>query len=78
MRMDIINMILIIVGALNMVRNIYRYFVFLRSSQDVLSSDSKRDDFWMKLAFILLVFFLIGYLFVGFFSDPDLMMACIL
>ena len=32
----------------------------------------------MNLAFILLVFFLVGYLFVGFFSDPDLMMAFIL
>lgn len=76
--MDIIILVLIIAGALNMVRNIYRYYRFLQSSQDVLSSGKKRDQFWMNLALILLIFFLIGYLFVGFFSDPDLMMAFIL
>ena len=76
--MDIIILVLIIAGALNMVRNIYRYYRFLKTSQDVLSLGKKRDQFWMNLALILLIFFLIGYLFVGFFSDPDLMMAFIL
>lgn len=76
--MDIAILVLILFGSLNMVRNIYRYYQFLKSSQDVLSLGNKRDNFWMSLAFLLLVFFLIGYLFVGFFSDPDLMMAFIL
>ena len=76
--MDIAILVLILFGSLNMVRNIYRYYQFLKSSQDVLSSGNKRDNFWMSLALLLLVFFLIGYLFVGFFSDPDLMMAFIL
>ena len=76
--MDFLILALIIAGALNMVRNIYRFYQFIQSSQDVLSSGNKRDKFWMNLAFVLLIFFLCGYLFVDFFSDPDLMMAFIL
>ena len=76
--MDAVILTLIILGSLNMVRNIYEYYRFLRSTEDVLSSGRKRDIFWQRLALVLLVFFLIGYLFVGFFSKPDLMMALIL
>ena len=76
--MEILITLLIVVGALNMVRNIVRYHRFLVSCEDVLSSGKKSDRMWMLLAQVLLIFFLIGYLFVGFFSDPDLMMALIL
>lgn len=76
--MNIVIMGLIIAGALNMVRNIWRYAVFLRSTQDVLSSGRKRDRVWNQIALILLLFFLLGYLFVGFLSKPDLMVALIL
>jgi len=53
---------LIVIGAVLMVWNIYRFFTFIRSTQDVLSADSTRDQRWMSLAFVLLVFFLGGYL----------------
>ena len=76
--MDTVTRILIILGAVNMVGNIYRYFVFLRSSQDVLSSGRKRDIYWMRLALVLLVFFLLGYLVVGFSSKPSIMVSLIL
>ena len=76
--MDTVTRILIILGAANMVGNIYRYFVFLRSSQDVLSSGRKRDVSWMRLALVLLVFFLLGYLVVGFTSKPSIMVSLIL
>ena len=76
--MDTLVLILIILGALIMVSNIYRYCLFLKSSQDVLSSGKKRDTFWKCLALVLLIFFLLGYLSVGFFSDPDMMTALIL
>ena len=76
--MDTVTRILIIFGAVNMVGNIYRYFVFLRSSQDVLSSGRKRDVSWMRLALVLLVFFLLGYLVVGFSSKPSVMVSLIL
>lgn len=69
---------LIVVGAVLMVWNIYRFFTFIRSTHDVLSADSTRDQRWMSLAFILLVFFLGGYLYVGIFAHPDLVTALIL
>ena len=65
-------------GALLMVANIYRYIVFLHSSRDVLSSGSQRDRAWKTLALVLLIFFLVGYLCVGFLSRPDMMTAMIL
>ena len=61
-----------------MVWNILRFFRFIKTTQDVLSSGSERDKRWMLFALILLIFFLCGYLFVGFLSRPDLMMALIL
>ena len=76
--MDTLVLILIILGAVIMVNNIYRYCLFLKSSQDVLSSGKKRDTFWKRLALVLLIFFLLGYLSVGSFSDPDMMTALIL
>ena len=76
--MELLITLLIAAGALNMAGNIVRYHRFLISCEDVLSSGKKSDRRWMLLAQALLIFFLIGYLFVGFFSDPDLMVAFIL
>ena len=76
--MQILIMVMIIAGAMLMIVNICRYIGFLRSTRDVLLIGKKRDIFWKNLALILLLFFLIGYLFVGFFSEPDMMMAAIL
>ena len=76
--MDVVILVMIVAGAAIMVVNIWRYIRFLESAKDVLLSGKKRDKFWKDLALILLVFFLIGYLFVGFFSEPDIMMAFIL
>lgn len=68
----------IIIGALLMITNIARYIYFLHTTVDVLSAGSRRDRFRKYLALVLLVFFLIGYLFIAFFSKPDTMMAMIL
>ena len=76
--MHLIILALIIAGALNMVKNILRFYQFMRNTQDVLSSGRKRDIYWQRLAFVLLIFFLFGYLFAGFLSKPDLMVAFIL
>lgn len=70
--------LIISAGALLMISNIIRYGYFLHSTQDVISSGSKRDIIWKNGALLLLLFFLFGYVFVGFFSDPDIMMASIL
>lgn len=68
----------IILGAVLMVWNIWRYAMLMRSTNDVLSGNSTRDRRWLIFGLILLVFFLGGYLFVGIFSKPDWMMALIL
>ena len=69
---------IIIIGAALMIWNIWRFYGFIRSTQDVLSADSSRDQRWMTLALILLIFFLGSYLFVGVFGHPDTVTALIL
>ena len=69
---------IIITGALLMIWNIYRFFRLMQSTQDVISSNSTRDMRWMNLAFLLLVFFLSAYVYVGVFAAPHLVTAFIL
>ena len=69
---------MIIAGSLVMITNIIRYIAFLRSTQDVLSAGSRRDRIRKYLALVLLIFFLIGYLFIAILSKPDIMMAMVL
>lgn len=69
---------IIITGALLMIWNIYRFFRFMQSTQDVLSADSVRDMRWENLAFLLLLFFLGAYVYVGVFAAPHLVTAFIL
>ena len=76
--MKIAITILIIIGIAIMISNIVRYAIFLHTTHDVLSSGSKRDRSWKTTALILLIFFLIGYIFIVIASKPDLMMAMIL
>ena len=75
-----VNMVavMIAVGAIVMVTNIYRYCQFIKSTKDVLSSGVSQDKVWEVVALALLVFFLIGYIFVGLLGKPDLMVAGIL
>ena len=70
--------LLIIIGAAIMVTNVYRLFAFIRSTHDVLSSGSERDKRWMILSLVLVIFFLLGYLYVGIFSNTNLLLAFIL
>ena len=76
--MDVMATILIVVGATIMVYNIFRYANFLRNSQEVFSSGSKREIVIANIGLILLVFFLLGYLYVGFFVPPNMLVALIL
>ena len=76
--MELFILVVIILGAALMVFNIVRYINFMHTSRDVLSSGRRRDRIWQLTALILLIFFLIGYLFVGFVSGADLMTALIL
>ena len=72
------ELIFVIIGSLIMVTNIVRYYFFIRTTRDVLSAGRLRDKIWKNVAFDLLVFFLVGYIFIGFFSKPDIMMSLVL
>ncbi len=61
-----------------MVTNIYRYSRFMKNMLDILSSSKHHDRFWKHCGFYLLVFFLFGYIVIGLFSTPDIMMASVL
>ena len=76
--METLKTVLIIVGILNMVVNIIGYIIFMINSRDIISSGNKKNNFWMKIGFFLLIFFLGGYLFVEIWGDPDLMTSLIL
>ncbi len=65
------------VGVVVMITNIYRYARFMKM-QDILSSNSKKDAGWKLTGLLLLIFFLFGYIAIGIFSKPDLMVASIL
>ena len=76
--MDIAVFAMIFIGAVLMVTNIVRYISFLRNSHDVLSSGIRKDRIRKRVALVLLIFFLVGYLCIAIFSRPDLMMASVL
>lgn len=65
-------------GVLIMVTNIARYIRFSLSLKDVLTGGKGYVSILKITALILLIFFLGGYIFIGFFSNPDLMMAGVL
>ena len=69
---------LITVGILLMVYNVVSFRVFMLSTRDVLSGSKRHDRIWMRIAFTLLSFFLIGYIYVAAAGQPDLMTAMIL
>ena len=63
-------------GAALMAWNVYRY---IRFSRDVSATGSlKQETRILNLPILLLVLFLCGYLAVGFFGKPDIIMASIL
>ncbi len=74
--MDPLILILILLGSGLMIYNIIG---FIRFALFVKKSDSwHTNNFILYVPIILLVFFLLGYLFVAFFGNPDLIMAGIL
>lgn len=76
--MDILILSLIFIGAAIMVYNIVRYVIFLRGTHDVLSYGGKSDVILRITCLVLLIFFLLGYLVVAIFAEPNLMVALIL
>ena len=76
--MKYVILALIVTGVFVMISNIIRYIHFLASSKDVLSAGKHSDKIWKNVGFILLIFFLGGYIGIAAFGKADLLMACIL
>ena len=76
--MNILITLIVIMGASLMVINIVRYFLFIKSTHDVLSAGSRRDYNWKSLAGLLLILILAGYLFYAFVGEPGIVAALLL
>ena len=73
---DVFLYLMIFSGSALMAYNIYGYMCF---SRDVRKHGNRNQEQWLLYVPIwLLVMFFIGYLIVGFFGKPDLVMAGIL
>ena len=71
-----ISKLMILVGSVLMILNIYRYFGFTRRMRWMAEGRKSRLVLYVPL--LLLLFFLLGYLAMAFFGSPNLVMAGIL
>ena len=67
---------MVIAGSLIMLFNIVQYIRYMRKL--VKQWKLERDARFLRIPIVLLVLFLLGYIFVGIFGDPDMVMAGIL
>lgn len=74
--LKIISLVMVYLGCALMVFNIYFYFRFIKKISKTKSE--KRKMILVYIPFVLLVLFLIGYLLVGIFGSPDIIMSSIL
>ena len=74
--MDVFIYLMIYVGSALMAYNIYRYICFSRDVRKHGNWDQEQKLF--NIPIVLLILFFVGYLIVGFFGKPDLVMAGIL
>ena len=72
----VLNEAMIFIGAALMAWNVYRYIRFSRDKS--VTDNLKQETKILNLPILLLVLFLCGYLAVGLFGKPDLIMAFIL
>ena len=76
--MEILTLVLILVGAANMVSNIIFYIIFTFRMRDVISGGVKKDNAMIIAGLILIVFFLFGYIYVSIFANPNIVTGFIL
>lgn len=76
--MNVLILVLIWVGAVNMVSNIIFYIMFSFKMRDVISGGVKKDNVMIIIGLILIIFFLVGYIYVAIAADPSLVTAFIL
>lgn len=76
--MDTLILVLILVGAINMLANVIFYIIFTIRMKDVISGGVKKDNVMTIIGLILIIFFLFGYVYVGFYANPNLVTGLIL
>ena len=76
--METLILVLIWLGAANMVSNIIFYIIFSLRMRDVISGGVKKDNVMIVTGLILIVFFLVGYIYVSIAANPNLVTALIL
>lgn len=76
--METLILVLILVGAANMVANIVFYIIFSFRMRDVISGGVKKDNAMIIIGLILIIFFLIGYVYVAIYANPSIVTAFIL
>ena len=76
--METLTLVLILVGAANMVSNIIFYIIFTFRMRDVISGGVKKDNAMIIAGLILIVFFLFGYIYVSIFANPNIVTGFIL
>ena len=76
--METLILVLILVGAANMVANIVFYIIFSFRMRDVISGGVKKDNAMIIIGLILIIFFLIGYVYVAIYANPNIVTAFIL
>lgn len=76
--METLILVLIWVGAANMVSNIIFYILFSLKMRDVISGGVKKDNVMIVIGLILIIFFLAGYIYVSVAANPSLVTALIL
>ena len=74
--LQILITLMIYLGAALMVYNIYGFIRYARYIKSLKGWD--KDDKTLNIPIVLLIFFLIGYVVVGTFGNPDIVMAGIL
>ena len=76
--METLTLVLILVGAANMVSNIIFYIIFTFKMRDVISGGVKKDNAMIITGLILIVFFLFGYIYISIFANPNIVTGFIL
>ena len=74
--LKILSIIMVFVGVAIMTVNIILYFLFMRRIRNIKSIKNK--EILLYFPFLLLIFFLIGYILVGALGNPDVIMSAIL
>ncbi|MBR6172444.1 MAG: response regulator [Eubacterium sp.] len=74
--LEILIYSMIFLGAALMVFNIYGFISYARFVKSQKSWNSRNGILYVPI--VLLIFFLLGYLFIGIFGEPDIMVAAIL